>query len=62
MPTTGRSRQCYRDSARVSVFARSAMSSEQSMSVIVCEMYLLLLSFVSLKPLPFILSIDVLST
>ena len=62
MPAAVRSKLCDRVLAWVGVFARSAMSLAQSASVIVCSGYLLLLSFVSLKPLPFILSIDVLST
>ena len=57
MPAAARSRLCSWVSAWVGVFARSAMSA----SVIVCARHLLLLSFASLKPLYFIISIDVLS-
>ena len=62
MPAAARSRLCSRVSAWVAAFARSAMSSASSASVIVFEGYLLLLYFVSLKPFSLILSIDVLST
>ena len=61
IPAAACSRLYRRVSAWWGVFARSAMSSVKSASVIVCAGYLLLLSFVSLK-LSFILSIDVLST
>ena len=61
MPAAARSKLCSRDSAWVGVFARSAMSSAQFTSIIVCTGYLLL-SFASLKPLSFIITIDVLST
>ena len=59
MPAAARSRLCSRILALVGAFARSAMSSA---SVIVFAGYLLLLSFVSLKPFSLILSVDVLST
>ena len=62
MPAAARSRLCSRVSAWAGAFARSAMSVALCASVIVCAGYLLLLSFVSWKPLSFILSIDVLST
>ena len=60
MPVAAGSRLCIRDSAWAGVFARSAMSSVSSASVIVYVGYLLLLSFISLKPFSFIISIDVL--
>ena len=62
MPAAAHSRLCSRVSAWAGVFARSAMSSAWSASIIVCAGYLLLLSFVNLKPLSFILSTDVRST
>ena len=62
MPAEAHSRLCSRVSAEVGVFARSAISSALSTLVIVFAVYLLLLSFVRLKPFPLILSIDVLST
>ena len=49
-------------SAWAGEFARSGMSSASSASVIFYAEYLLLLSFAILKPLTFILSIDILST
>ena len=57
-----RSRLCSRVSAWAGAFTRSAMSSALSASVIVFAGYLLLLSFVNLKPFSLILSLDVLST
>ena len=50
------------DSAWVGVFARSAISSAKSESVIVSTRYRLPLAFFSVKPFSFIRSIDVLST
>ena len=61
MPAAARSRLCSRGSAWAGIFARSAISSAKSASVIVFAGYFLLLSFVSLKPFTWILSIDVLS-
>ena len=60
MPVAARSILCR--GVSVGAFARSTISSAQSASVIVFAGYLLLLSFVSLKPFSLILSIDVLST
>ena len=54
-------RLCSRDLAWVGAFARSAMSSALSASVIVCAGYYLLLAFLSVKPYSFIRSINVLS-
>ena len=62
MPAAAHSRLCSRVSAWAGVFARSTMLSALSASAIVCVGYLLLLSFVNLKPLSFILSIDILNT
>ena len=45
MPPAACSRQCSRESARVGVFARSAMSSSLSASVIVCVSYRLIRLF-----------------
>ena len=62
MSAVARFRLCSRDSARTGVFARRAMSSALSAFLVVYAGYLLLLSFLSLKTLFSILSIDVLST
>ena len=62
MPPAVRSRLCSWVSAWAGVFARSAISSALSASVVVCAGYLLLLSFASSKPLSFNLYIGVLST
>ena len=62
MPVAVRYRLCCRVSACAGAFARNAISSAKSASVIVLAGYFLLLSFVSLKPFSLILSIDVLST
>ena len=61
MPAEANSRLCRRVSAWAGVFARIAMSSAYSASVIIFAGYLLLF-FVSSKPFSLILSIDVLST
>ena len=62
MPTAARSRHCSRGSGWAGAFARSAISSALSTSVIVFAGYLLLYSFVCLKPFSLCLSIDALST
>ena len=62
MLPTARSRLCSWDSARVGVFARSAMSSAESQSVIVHAEYRLLLAFSSVSQFPFIKYIDIQST
>ena len=62
MQAAARSRLCSRVSAWANAFARSTISSAWSASVIVFAGYLLLLSFVSLKPFSLILLIDVLIT
>ena len=65
MPPAVCSRQCCRNLAYAGVFARSAISSEKSASVIVSAGYRLLLAFFfffSVKPFSFIRSIDVQST
>ena len=62
MPAAARSKLCSCVSACLVVFARIAMLSAYSASVIVFVGYLLLLFFVSSKPFTLILSIDVLST
>ncbi len=62
MPAAAHSRLCSRVSAWAGVFARSAMSSAELASVMVFAEYLILLSFVGLKPFSLILSLDVLST
>ena len=51
MPAAARSRLCSRVSAWAGAFARSAVSSALSASVIVFAEHLLLLFFVSLIPL-----------
>ena len=61
MPAVARPKLCSSVSAWLGVFARIAMSSALSSSVIVFAGYLLLLFFVSSKPFSLILSIDVLS-
>ena len=60
MPAAARSRLCSSVSAWLGAFARIAMSSALSASVIVFAGYLQLFFFVSLKPFSLILSIDVL--
>ena len=62
MPAAAHSRLCSRVLAWAGAFVRSAISSSQLALVIVLAVYLLLLSFVSLKPFSLILLIDVLST
>ena len=62
MPAAPRSRVCSSVSAWAGVFARIAISSALSASVIVFAGYHLLLFFVSSKSFSLILSIDVQST
>ena len=50
MQSAARSRLCSRDLALAGAFAKSTISSALSASVIVFAVYLLLLSFVCLKP------------
>ena len=57
MPPATYSRLRGKVSARVGVFVRSAMSLVQSMSVIVCTGYLLLLSSANVKPFFFSLNL-----
>ena len=58
IPAAARSRLC----SRVSAWVGGCVSQKRYVIGYYCEGYLLLLSFVSLKPLSFNLSIDVLST
>ena len=62
MPAAARSRLCSGVSAWAGAFARRALPSAESASVIIFVGYLLLLSFVSLKPFSLILSVDAQST
>ena len=61
MPAVTHSKLCSSVSAWLGVFTRIAMSSVESVLVIVFAGFLLLLFFVNSKPFSLILSIDVLS-
>ena len=62
MSSDARPGLCSRDSARAGVFARSAMSSTYSVSLIFSVEYCLLFGFFSVKPFSLVISIDVRST